>query len=224
MTRSLPSISDTSMSPGSLYYYYNCKHFRHYKQFYKGIVVGKCLGDLWNYQEVIHGINAGWVLETGTFKGGAACFYADLIASTNPEHGCVVSIDMVPEKRSKKLTDNWPRTHFLEGSSVDKNIVEKAKQLIPFDQENRQPVFVSLDSNHYFKHVLKELETYIPLLKKGDYLVVEDTKYYNLDGPEKAIKIFQQMDIYNRVKYDAPRENKMHGFTSVSQGYFKIIN
>ena len=218
----LPEISDPNMTPGDLYYYYNCQQHRHYHQYYKGITVGKCLGDLWAYQEIIHDMNIGWVLETGTYRGGPACFYADLIAVTNPKDGCVVSIDTMPEKISK-LAHGWPRVNFIGGSSVAPQVVEYVKTLIPFDREDRQPIFVSLDSEHYYEHVLAELNTWVPLLKSGDYIVIEDAKYYNKDGPDRAISEFEKTDLYKKLKVDAKKEQSLCGFTSTQKGYYKVV-
>jgi len=41
--------------------------------------------------------------------------------------------------------------------------------------QDRRGVFLILDSDHSAAHVLRELRAHVPLLKKGDYVIVEDT-------------------------------------------------
>ena len=63
------------------------------------------------------------------------------------------------------------RVTLIEGSSVDEAVVEQVRR----HAEGRQNVLVLLDSNHTHEHVLRELELYSPLVRRGNYLVVFDT-------------------------------------------------
>ena len=219
----LPEVNDPNITAGELYYYQNCKHRKHYKQHYKGVTVGKCLGDLWNYQEIIHEMDIGWVIETGTFKGGAAYFYADLIKNRYPK-GHVVSIDITDENISPLVLKHSHIT-FINGDTTEEEIIEKVKNIIPFNQEKRKSIFVSFDSGHHHTHVTKELKAYLPLLRKGDYFVIEDGKYYFRNGPLKSVNSFlEKSDIYQRLEWDKNREFKNNGFTSADKGYYKVIS
>ena len=59
----------------------------------------------------------------------------------------------------------------IEGSSIDKDVIEKVKNL----SQNYKKILVCLDSNHTHDHVLAELEAYAPLTSIGSYCVVFDT-------------------------------------------------
>lgn len=133
-----------------------------------GVRVAKCPLDLWIYQEILHELRPSLVVETGTFEGGSAFFYAscmDLIG-----HGRVITIDIElrPDRPEHK------RITYLTGSSVDASILEAAR-----GAAGGGPVMVVLDSDHSYGHVLAELHAYAPLVSEGSYLVVEDT---NLNG------------------------------------------
>ena len=53
------------------------------------------------------------------------------------------------------------KIYLIEGSSIEKNLVEKIFQLTKLNKS----FFIDLDSNHTTEHVLKELMTYSKFLK-----------------------------------------------------------
>ena len=59
----------------------------------------------------------------------------------------------------------------IKGSSVDKEVVEKVKDIV----KKHKKVLVLLDSLHTHKHVLEELNLYSEFVTKGSYLIVFDT-------------------------------------------------
>ena len=82
-----------------------------------------------------------------------------------------------------------------------------------------------LDSDHAKAHVLRELEALTPLLRKGDYLVVEDTCVNGHPvrpqfgpGPYEAVEEFMARRAGEYV-HDVARESKF-GFTAAPRGYF----
>lgn len=140
--------------------------------YYHSIRTLKMASDLWNYQEIIFEKNIEYVIETGTRHGGSALFFADtLAAKLSP--GFVISIDIDSPSNMVKGDD---RIRFLIGDSASLEMVSEVMRLLPKD---RGPLFMILDSDHSKSHVLRELNAYVPLLKPGDYLVVEDT---NING------------------------------------------
>jgi cephalosporin hydroxylase len=88
----------------------------------------------------------------------------------------------------------------------------------------RGPLFMILDSDHSKAHVLRELEVMTPLLRQGDYLVVEDTCVNGHPvrpefgpGPMEALEEF----LHTRAGLFLPdyeREAKF-GFTAAPAGY-----
>lgn len=136
---------------------------------YRGITTWKCPLDLWTYQEIIHEVRPGLVIETGTGYGGSALFFADLCETVG--HGEVVTIDI----RDRATGVEHPRLTKLLGSSIDRGIRDRVAKLAP----ERSPVMVILDSEHAAEHVLAELRLWGDLVTQGSYLIVEDT---NING------------------------------------------
>src|SRR5438045_3390452 len=57
-----------------------------------GAQVGKCPLDLWMYQEIIYRLKPDLIIETGTYYGGSAYFFASLCDLIGK--GRVISIDI----------------------------------------------------------------------------------------------------------------------------------
>lgn len=187
-------------------------------QAYRGIRILKNPFDLWNYQELIWENDIQWIVECGTHSGGSALYFGDLLALNRTE-GLVITIDIADVKKNQSdrnphLLEN-SKLRFLVGSSVSASIRDEVENLI---QKRTKPLLLILDSHHSSTHVFAELETYIPLLKSGDYLVVEDTAA--VPGPRLAIRRFteENPDLLER---DLKRENKM-GFTFYPEGYYRV--
>jgi cephalosporin hydroxylase len=121
--------------------------------------------DLWVQQDLIVDLKPGLIIETGTWYGGSALFFANVCDLLG--HGQVVSVDVRPPPGRFE----HPRITLLTGSSVDPEIVARVQGMVPPDQ----PVLVILDSDHSPEHVAAELEAYAPLVTPGSYLIVEDT-------------------------------------------------
>lgn len=135
---------------------------------WRGVPVDKCAFDLLLYQEMIVAFRPDIVIETGTWRGGSALFFADLCEMQG--HGEVMSID-------REMDSSWPahpRLTYLCGDSV----APGTRQLVD-DWANGRRGLVVLDSDHSKAHVLAELDAYAPLVGVGQYLVVEDT---NING------------------------------------------
>lgn len=185
---------------------------------YHGIRTLKMPGDMWNYQEIIFERKIDYVIETGTRHGGSALFFADTLIARQAT-GCVISIDVDAESNRVKTHDN---IHFLIGDSSRAEIVSRILSLLP---ENRGSVFMILDSDHSRNHVFNELTTLVPILKSGDYLVVEDTNVNGHPvrpdfgpGPWEAIHDYIN-EHPNTLVHDAQRERKF-GATAAPKGYY----
>jgi cephalosporin hydroxylase len=138
---------------------------------WQGIPIGKMPLDLWIYQELIWQTKPDVIIETGTWFGGSALFFADLCKLFG--FGTVVTIDNSLTKRMIVGRDNLI---YMLGNSVDIEVRDSVVQRA-IKPGNR--VMVILDSNHRKDHVLKELDLWAILVTKGCALIVEDT---NING------------------------------------------
>ena len=183
-----------------------------------GVRTLKLPSDIWNYQEIIFGHGIEHVMETGTRHGGSAIFFAQVLASRRAR-GPVVSIDVDAASRQIRACEG---VHFLIGDSADATMVDRAFGLLP---PNRGPIFLILDADHSKAHVLRELRAWVPRLRTGDYLVVEDTI---VNGhpvrPEHGPGPWEALDEYlaqspGLLVADGAREAKF-GATFAARGYF----
>jgi len=185
---------------------------------YRGVRILKNPLDLWNYQEIFqqHGIE--WVVETGTRHGGSALYFADLL---NARHsaGKVISIDV--DHLSLQVGEH-PKLVLLQGDSAAPALVAEVKRLLP---ASRGTMFLILDSDHRMLHVLRELNAYVPLMKRGDYLIIEDTCVNGNPvrpdfgpGPMEAINEFLRANA-GVLRADVEREEKF-GCTFAPKGHF----
>ena len=64
----------------------------------------------------------------------------------------------------------------IEGSSTDPDIFKQVSEIA----KSAESVLVTLDSNHSYEHVLKEMNLYGKLVTQGSYMVV-------MDGAQQAV-------------------------------------
>ena len=130
---------------------------------WKGVEVLKCPLDLWVVQEIVHETKPDVIIETGTWRGGSAYYFASLFDLFGRGRVLTVDIEKYDVPRHDRIT-------YFIGSSTSPEIIEKFKNSIN-DGEN---VMVVLDSNHETGHVLNELRLYSDMVSVGSYLIVED--------------------------------------------------
>ena len=134
-----------------------------------GYSIAKSPFDLMAFHNLLYDVKPDLLIETGTWRGGSALFYATIMDATN--HGNVMTID----NWEWRLRPQHPRIMYVALSSVDEMAVK-----IAHSYACQCPrVMVTLDSAHDKEHVLKELDLYAPMVTQGSYLVVEDT---NING------------------------------------------
>lgn len=135
-----------------------------------GIGMMKCPNDLWVYQDLMTRLRPTTVIETGTYAGASALYFAYLMDMLGIKGGRVITIDIDDHLDPRLREQGHPRVTFLRGSSTDPKMVKRALALsVP------GPRLVALDSDHSHAHVLREMELYAPHLAVGDWMVVEDT-------------------------------------------------
>jgi cephalosporin hydroxylase len=201
---------------GYLRWYYDTEVWKQVS--YRGVRTLKSPSDMWNYQEIIAARNVQWVVETGSRHGGSALFFADLLTACKASGG-VISIDI--SLSDLQVADDT-RIRFVQGDSAAPEVVRAVAGMLPAE---RGPLLLLLDSDHARDHVLRELEAWVPLLRPGDYLVVEDTCVNGHPvrpdfgpGPYEAVEAFLEAHP-GMLEHDAEREGKF-GHTFAPLGYF----
>lgn len=208
------------MTPAGLAYVQWFHEANVWKQMaWRGVRTLKLPSDMWNYQEIIvsHGVD--WVIETGSRHGGSALYFADLLRGLG-RPGQVFSIDFQPALDPRAAAD--PGVRFITGDSADPAVVAQVMEAIPAE---RGKIFLILDSDHAAAHVKRELDVWVPRLRRGDYLVVEDTivnghpvRPDHGPGPLEAIRSYVAENPGALVP-DPAREAKF-GATFAVEGYY----
>lgn len=177
--------------------------------------------DMWSIQEIINEIKPDFIVETGTFKGGGALFYATILQMVNPK-GKVITVDIKPQmEQAAKLDLFKDRVEFIEGSSTSDDVIHRIAETVKGSK-----VMVTLDSDHHMKYVLKELELYSGFVSPGSYLILQDTSHNGHPiqttygkGPMEAMEEFLKTN--NNFVSDRSREKFLLTFSP--KGYLKRI-
>ncbi len=182
-------------------------------------------------QEIVWSVKPDLIIETGIAHGGSLIFSASMLELLGGD-GQVLGIDIDIREHNRVEIEKHPmfkRITMIEGSSIDDDI---AKQVYDFAKDKKR-ILVFLDSNHTHEHVLKEMELYSPLVKKGSYLVVFDTVVEDMpdelcvdrpwgkgDNPKTAVWEFLKTN--GRFEIDKEIENKLL-ITVAPDGYLKCV-
>jgi cephalosporin hydroxylase len=143
--------------------------------FFQNVQLEKNPLDLWMMQQIIYEVQPEFIVETGTWMGGSALYWAHTLNGMSLTNSRVITVDVQDVTLVAAAHPLWKKyVTFLKGSSTDPQIVARIAGLVKGHE-----TMVVLDSDHRMAHVLKELEAYAPLVSPGSYLVVEDT---HLDG------------------------------------------
>ncbi len=164
----------------------------HYRTKWLGVSTLENPCDMWAIQEIICETKPDIIIETGTFRGGGATFYASILQNVN-EQGKVLTVDIknqIEEAAKTKLFNE--RVEFIEGSSVSDEVINRIRERV-----KGLRVMVTLDSDHHMNHVLKELRLYSSFVSAGCYLIVQDTSHNGHPlkttygkGPWEAVQVF----------------------------------
>lgn len=183
-----------------------------------GVPIWQNVLDLWTVQETIAEVRPALIIETGTFKGGSALFYAHLLDLLD-EGGRVLTIDIKDQREQEH-----PRIDFLHGGSTDPAIVSKVEAAA---KDAGGPVLVILDGNHARDHVAEELESYGPLVTVGSYLLSQDgvidefwTFRDSRPGPLEANRRF--LAAHPEFEYDEARNDRF-GLTQHPLGWMRRL-
>ena len=182
-------------------------------------------------QEIIWGVKPDLIIETGVAHGGSLVFYGSMLELIGGE-GHVLGIDIEIRNHNRAEIEMHPmfkRISMIEGSSVDEAVAEQVRR---FAQGFKRPLVV-LDSYHTHDHVLRELQLYSPLVRKGSYVVVFDTCIEDVPGdllagrpwdkgnnPKTAVWEF--LKVNDRFAIDTDIQNKLL-ITVAPDGYLRCV-
>jgi cephalosporin hydroxylase len=202
--------------------------------------------DIIAMQELIWEIKPDLIIETGIAHGGSLIMNASMLAmldicdainsnkTFDPKFSSrkVIGVDIDIRLHNLEAIKKHPmssRIHMIEGSSIDKDIIDKVKK----EAKNYNRILVSLDSNHTHDHVLAELQAYAPLTSVGSYCVVFDTTIDDLqeknfqdrpwgpgNNPKTAVKKFISEN--KEFEIDKNVQNKLM-ISIALDGYLKRI-
>ena len=165
--------------------------------------------DLWMMQQLMYELKPDFVVETGTFQGGSALYWAHILDALGLDDAKVLTVDIQDVNEEAAKEPLWKqRVEFFLGSSTDPEIVRQIRERV-----RGKKVLVTLDSAHTRKHVLDELRLYGPMVSPGSYLVVEDTHFDAVPthperglGPTSAIRSFLKEPAGRSFEIDSSRE------------------
>lgn len=209
----------------------SCKHKYSHHFSWLGRPIIQFPQDIIAMQEIIWQVKPRLIVETGIAHGGSLIFYASMLELMGG-NGQVLGVDIDIREHNRVAIEQHPmfkRITMIEGSSLDEEV---GKQVYEF-AKGKEKVMVVLDSNHTHDHVLRELELYSPLVKKGSFLVVFDTVIEDMpkdffpdrpwgkgNNPKTAVQIF--LETNHRFVVDKEIENKLL-ITVAPGGYLKCI-
>lgn len=183
---------------------------------YFGVPTYKNPFDFWVYQEIVFEKKPDVVIEIGNLFGGSALALAHLF--DHLDHGRVVAVDK-SHKKIYEIVKNHPRIVFIEGDAC--NVFDKVQERLSPDEH----VLIIEDSSHTFDNTLQVLKTYSPLLKPGDYFIVEDGICHHglavgpTPGPYEAVEEF----MINNPDFKIDRDKESFLITWNPKGYLRKI-
>ena len=142
---------------------------------FQGVRIIKNPLDLWMLQQIAWEVKPVYIVETGTWQGGSALWWAQTLDGMGLDDSRILTVDIQDLTTAASKNRLWKKyVTFSLGSSTDPKIVSAFLERV-----KGKRVIVNLDSDHSMGHVLRELKMYAPMVSKGSYIAVEDT---HLDG------------------------------------------
>jgi len=181
-----------------------------------GVPCLKSVQDMWNYQEIVYELQPSIIVEFGVYRGGSALYFASILDQMGVGRILGFDIDL---SVVHQIAKDHPRISLFECSSSEPMVAQRIESA-----RTDGPIFAVLDSDHSRAHVLAELETITPILRSGDYVIVEDTNINGHPvrpgwgpGPYEALHEF--LDAHpTAYTQDKDRELKF-GWTHAPEGF-----
>jgi cephalosporin hydroxylase len=192
-------------------------------QWYQGVRIIKNPLDLWMLQQIAYEVRPDYVVETGTWYGGSALWWAQTLDELGLENARVLTVDVQDLTKQGAASHRlWKKyVEFYQGSSTDRVIVDRIARRV-----RNWKTLINLDSDHSMQHVLQELRMYAPLVSPGSYIAVEDTHLDGVPthpdqgaGPMAAVRAFLAEGIGREFEQDFTREAFV--MTSYPGGWLK---
>ena len=131
--------------------------------------------DLLMMQQIVYETRPDFIVETGTWRGGSALYWAYTLNGMGLEQSRVITVDIQDLNGNAAANPLWKKyVTFMKGSSTDAKITGEIQKIVAGHK-----TLVVLDSDHRMTHVLNELHAYAPMVTSKSYIVVEDT---HIDG------------------------------------------
>jgi cephalosporin hydroxylase len=155
----------------------------HHNTTYRGVNCVKAPFDYVIYQMIIHEVRPDLIIEIGSFEGGSALYFADLLELMGK--GEVHTID-IEDRIDPRVRDHSRIKFFFDGwEKYDHSLAEG------------KTVLVIEDGTHKYKDSLNAINKFSSVVSVNSYLIVEDgiidalglsNEYQG--GPVRAIKEF----------------------------------
>jgi cephalosporin hydroxylase len=187
------------------------KYLQHLQISFGGVALAQSPTDVWILQELISSLRPDFVIETGTYRGGSALFFAAALELVN-DRAKVITVDIDPQVEDAARHALFRRrVQVITGDSVAPEVIEQIAA-----QVEGKTVFVTLDALHSKAHVARELELYSPFVSVGSYIVVQDTFF---EGPRAAISEF----LPKHPDFEIDRSPERYLYSKFQSGFLKRV-
>lgn len=157
---------------------------------YRGIAMQKHPVEIALYLQLLWEIKPRTIIEIGSFSGGSAVWFADVL-NTFAIDARVISVDIKPPSPSYRPVN----VRFFRGDANDLKSTLTTDLLAKLPR----PWLVIEDASHHYSATLSVLRFFDPLLHSGEYIIVEDANVTEMGidarfegGPSRAIAEFLQ--------------------------------
>lgn len=182
---------------------------------YFGVQAVKNPGDAWIYQEIVTAMQPDVIIEVGVKHGGGALMMAHLCDLMGK--GRVIGVDITLSLVHQTVIDH-PRITLLEGDAC--TMFDIIKSMInPTDR-----VLIIEDSAHSYQNTINVLNTYSPLIRVGDYFIVEDSINYEGVFPNQDFGVANAItDFVNQGNFVSDRTKEPYVITWNPRGFLKRV-
>jgi len=145
------------------------------------------------------------LVEVGAWKGHSICYLGNLLKDKDVEIYAVDLWDETYKYESGHLSEQKKYLHEIFKMNVEKNgLSDKVKDIKSFswdaasEFEDGSVDFVFIDADHEYDSVVKDIESWLPKVKKGGIISGHD--YFNPCGVKQAV----DEKFGNKVKFNGP--------------------